>query len=56
MVPDPQDFGFLDLDPQKYADPRIRIQGAKSHTKPAIYFLLSKHKSQLFTNERYLKF
>ena len=23
---DPQEFGFLDLDPQKYADPRIRIQ------------------------------
>ena len=22
---DPQDFGFLDPDPQKYADPRIRI-------------------------------
>ena len=23
---DPQEFGFLDLDPKKYADPRIRIQ------------------------------
>ena len=26
---DPQDFGLLDPDPQKYADPRIRIQVAK---------------------------
>ena len=28
---DPQDFGFLDPDPdpQKYEDPRIRIQGIK---------------------------
>ena len=23
---DPDDFGFLDPDPQKYADPRIRVQ------------------------------
>ena len=30
---DPQDFGFLDLDPQKYADPRIRIQKGKILTK-----------------------
>ena len=26
---DPHDYGFLDLDPQKYADPRLKIQGAK---------------------------
>ena len=26
---DPQDFGFLDPDPQKYEDPQIRIQEAK---------------------------
>ena len=26
---DPQHFGFLDPDPQKYAYLRIRIQGAK---------------------------
>ena len=32
---DLQDFGFLGLDPypQKYADPRIRIQGAKYEPK-----------------------
>ena len=30
---DPQDFGFLDPEPQKYADPRIRIQGAKYQPK-----------------------
>ena len=38
--PDPldlQDFGFLDPDPdpQKYADPRIRIQHAKYKPKTA---------------------
>ena len=34
---DPQDFGFLDPDPdpQKYADLRIRIQGAKYQPKTA---------------------
>ena len=32
---DPQDFGFLDPDPQKYADPRIRIQGAKNRPNTA---------------------
>ena len=34
---DPQDFGFLNpyLDPQKYADPRIRIQGVKYQPKTA---------------------
>ena len=29
----PQHFGFLDLDLQKYADPRIRIQGPKYQPK-----------------------
>ena len=32
---DPQDFDFLDPDPQKYADPRIRIQEAKYQPKTA---------------------
>ena len=31
--PDPQDFGFLDPDPQKYADLQIRIQGEKYQPK-----------------------
>ena len=31
---DPQDFGFLDPDP----DPRIRFQGAKYQPKTAIFF------------------
>ena len=43
---DPQDFGFLYLDPetQKYADPRIRIQGAKYQPKTL--------KTQIWTNEK----
>ena len=49
---DPQDFGFLDPDPQKYADPRIRIQGAKYQPKTAKKNLLSKPKSELFKKER----
>jgi len=32
---DPQDFGFRDPYPQKYADPRIRIQGEKYQPKTA---------------------
>ena len=32
---DPQDFDFQDPDPQKYADPRIRIQGVKYQPKAA---------------------
>jgi len=32
---DPQELGFLDPDPQKYADPRIRIQGVKYQPKTA---------------------
>ena len=32
---DSQDFDFLDPDPQKYAYPRIRIQGAKYQAKTA---------------------
>ena len=32
---DPQDFSFLDPDPQKYSDPRIRIRGAKYQQKTA---------------------
>ena len=30
---DPQHFSFLDSDPQKYADPRIQIQGQKNIEK-----------------------
>ena len=32
---DLQDFGFLDPDPQKYANPRIRFQGTKNEPKTA---------------------
>ena len=50
---DPQDFGFLDPDPQKYADPRIRIQGAKYQPKTATKKnLISKPKSELLKKER----
>ena len=48
---DPQDFGFLDPDPhlQKYAFPRIRIQGATNQQKTATKkkFLLSNPKFEL---------
>ena len=42
------DFGFLD-NPQKYAEPRIQIQGAKDqpNTAKKYTFLLSKPKSEL---------
>ena len=52
---DPQDFGFLDPnpDPQKYADPWIRIQGAKYQPKTATTKnLLSKPKTELLKKER----
>ena len=49
---DPQDFGFLDPDPQKYADPRIRIQGAKYRPRTAKKNLLSKPKSEPLKKER----
>ena len=54
---DPQDFGFLDPDPWRYADPRIRIQVAKYQLKTAKInpFLLSKPKSELL-NKDVLKF
>ncbi len=43
---DPQDFGFLDPDPQKYAKPRI--QGVKYQPKTTKKtFLLLKPKSEL---------
>ena len=32
---DPKDFSFLNPDPQKYADPRIPIQGVKYQLKTA---------------------
>ena len=46
---------FLYPDPQNYADPRIRIQGAKyqSKTGKKKYFL---PKSELLKKERLLKF
>jgi len=49
-------LAFLDKDPnlQKYADPRIRIQGAKYQPRTATKaFLLSKPKSEL--KERFKK-
>ena len=48
---DPQDFGFLDPNPKKYEDPRIRIerQNIKAAKK---YFLLSRPKSELSKKER----
>ena len=50
---DPKDFGFLDPDPQKYADPRIRIQGVKFQPKTAKKtFLLLKPKSELLKKKR----
>ena len=36
-------FVFLDLDPEKYADPRIRFQGAKYHLKTAKFSLYSEN-------------
>ena len=44
---DPQDFGFLDPDPQKYVDPRFRIQGTKYQPKTAKKKLITKPKSEL---------
>jgi len=46
---DPQDFGFLDPDPQKYTDPRIRIQGVKYQPKTAkkIFLLLNPNSENL---------
>ena len=50
---DPQDFGFLDPDPQKYADPRIRIQGVKYQPKTEKkHFLLLNPKSKLLKKKR----
>ena len=49
--PDPldlEDFGFLDLDPQKHGDPRIRIQGVKYQLKTAKKNLLRKPKSDFW--------
>ena len=52
----PQDFGFLDPDPQKYADPRIGFQGAKYQPKTATKNLLSNPKSELLKKERLQNF
>jgi len=54
---DPQDFGFLDPDSQKYADPQIRIQGVKYQPKTEEKkFLLLNPKSELLKKERLKKF
>ena len=58
---DPKDFGFLDPDPepnpQKYVDPRIRIQGAKYQPKTEEKkILLSKPKSEPLKKERFKNF
>jgi len=53
---DPQDFGFLDPDLQKYADPRIWIQRVKNQPKTAKKtFLLLKSKSELLKKSFRLK-
>ena len=53
---DPQDFGFLDPDPQKYADPRSRIQVAKYQPKTEEKkILLSKAKSELLKKSEIIK-
>ena len=44
---DPQGFGFLDPDPQKYADPRIRIKGVKYQN-----FFTPKTKIRTFEKKR----
>ena len=48
--PDPldlEDFGFLDLDPQKHGDPRIRIQGVIINQNMQKKLLLLWAKSEL---------
>ena len=45
---DPQDFGFLDQDPQKYADSR---QGAKNQQKTAKKSFFTS-KTQISTDEK----
>ena len=52
----PQDFGFLYPDPQNYAEPRIRIQGAKYQQKNAKQNLLSNPKSGLLKKRDYKNF
>ena len=52
---DPQDFGFLDPDPQKYADPRIRSQRVKHRPKTAKKNLLQKPKSERLKKREIIK-
>ena len=48
---DPQDFCFVDPDPQKYADPWIRIKGVKYQPKTSkINFFTPK--TQICTYEK----
>jgi len=51
---DPQDFGFLDPDPQKHADSRIWIQGVKYQPKTAKnnLFIHLNPNSELLKKER----
>ena len=49
---DLQDFGFLDPDPEKYADPRSKIS-TKNCKKT---FLLQKPKSELLKKRDYKNF
>ena len=54
---DPQDFGFLDPDPQKYADPWIQIQGVKYQQKTAKKnLILQNPKSELLKKKDYKNF
>ena len=52
----PQDFGFLDPDLQKYADPQIRIQEAKYQPKVALKKIILKPKSELLKRFELFKF
>ena len=50
---DPQDFGFLDPnpDPQKYGDPRIRTQGVKYQPKTTKKIFTPEPHSKLWNKE-----
>jgi len=53
---DPQDFGFLDPNPQRYADPLLRIKGVKYQPKTEKKtFLLLKPKSELLKKREIIK-
>ena len=58
--PDPldlKDFGFLDPDPFKYADPRIRIQGGQNITlKPQIWTIKKRDYTNFRISEWFIEF